>query len=411
MIDADAALAIIRAHVQALPPQTIVLREALGRVLADDIRAPHDLPSFTSSAVDGYALRAAWTHTATDATPVTLRVTGEIRAGGTAPTDGVRRNPRRGAIRIYTGAPLPAGADAVVMQEDVTRTSTGITLARPVPDGANVRGQGAEFRSGDRVLAAGMRITPPVLALLAALGCARVRVHARPRIAVLATGDELRPVTGRIRAGQIRDSNTPMLVAALAACGISDVRTRAVRDDAVQVRRALRALLADADLVLTSGGISVGDHDHVRAAAADCGVTERFWKVAIKPGKPLYFGTGPAHLFALPGNPVAAMIGFHCFVRPALDALEGAAAAPSPPITARLAAPLRKKAGRMEFVRMRVEASADGSLPVAQAVRGQESHMLGGIATANALYRFASDATAVEEGAVISLESLHWSLP
>ncbi len=443
MISADEALARVLAHARALPAHTVALRAATGRTLARDIRAPHDMPLFTSSAVDGYALRAGDTAAASDDTSVRMKLRGEMRAGDAALRPTVpdattsTSHTRRTAIRIFTGAPVPRGVDAVVMQEDVTLHPQGISVVHPVASGANIRPRGAEYHAGDLVLAAGTRITPPVVALLAAMGCARVPVHAQPRVAILATGNELRTVGAALLPGEIRDSNTPMLVAALAALGITDVRTRTVRDEQHLVRRALASLLADADIVLTSGGISVGEYDHVREAAGHCGVTEQFWKVAIKPGKPLYFGTRSAHaarrvtapardgasprgsrartprntlLFALPGNPVAALVGFHWFVRPALEALAGCTASPAPRISARLTTALTKKSGRMEYVRMIVSQNG-GDMPEARPARGQESHMLGGIAAANAVYRFPADAERVEAGALISLDILHWSLP
>lgn len=406
MIGFDDALATVLSCVQALPARTLRFDRALGMALAEDVVSRDYLPLFNSSAVDGYAVLVSDVADAGRDDPAALRFAGEIKAG-----DASRLRVRPGtALRILTGARVPAGADAVVMKEDTRVDGVTIRIFKSVPPGANIRRKGEELRPRDIALEKGRVVTPAVIGQLAALGRTSVRVHRRPRVGVLVTGNELRPPSASLQQGQIRDSNSFMLTAALRALGIEPAAVRRVRDTRAAVRRAIEELLSSVDVLVTSGGVSVGEYDFVREAFEACGVRERIWKIAIKPGKPNYFGTaGKRLVFGLPGNPVAALLSFHQFVRPAIERLMGAQAPAAAPCSAVLGADLRKKAGRLEFVRVRLAPDATGALE-AVPTRGQESHMVGGIAAADGIYRFAREAEFVQQGSVVDVEPIRWSM-
>jgi molybdopterin molybdotransferase len=354
--------------VAALPTETVELGAAVGRFAAEDLRAVVDLPTFPSSAMDGFALRAA-------DTPGTLPVTERVAAGRPA-----GRPLRQGeAFGIATGGVVPDGADAVVPVENVVESGNEIEIGGVVERGTHVREPGLDVRAGDVVLVAGERLTPARVGALGAAGIARVECARRPRAAILTTGTELRRPGAPLGPGQVYEANAPMLAGGLAAAGAEVTVLDAVADDADALRAALERGL-DADVLVTSGGVSVGPHDLVRATLAELGVEEVFWRVAVKPGKPVAFGTrGATLVFGLPGNPVSSLVGFELFVRPAVLALQGARE-PLPVFDeAELASPLRRGPGRDELVRAEVR---DG---VAEPLPGQESHMIVRAARANAL--------------------------
>lgn len=362
----------ILAHIDPLPAEPVPVAEAGGRVAAEDVRAVVDLPPFTASAMDGFAVRSR-------DLPGRLPVVGEAAAG--RPFEG--RLEAQAAVAISTGAVVPEGADAVVPVELVVRHDNEIEVAaRPVV-GANLRPRGGDSVAGDVVVPAGARLEPARLAAAAAAGVAVVRCSRLPRAAVLATGSELVPPGDALRLGQVYEANGLMLGAALSAAGAVVATAPPVADDEAVLRAALTRGL-DADVLVTSGGVSVGEHDLVRAVERELGVEEVFWRVAIKPGKPISFGVyGRTLVFGLPGNPVSALVGCELFVKPALRALQGL---PEPlPLfePGRLATPLARSAERDEFVRAgaRVEAGA----VVLEPVRGQESHMIVRSAAADAL--------------------------
>jgi molybdopterin molybdotransferase len=295
----------------ALGTEAVALQEALGRVLADDAAAPHDIPPFDASAMDGYAVIAG--------PAAELALVGESRAGRPAE----RRLGPGEAIGISTGAVVPAGADAVVPVERTTTSDGRVTVPDTEP-GANVRRAGEDVRTGEPVLAAGADLGPAELAVLSSLGRDRVEVGRRPRVAVLVTGDELVPAGRPLGPGQIRDSNATALATQSTRAGARVVLTEHVPDEREPTIAAIERALAAADVVCISGGVSVGEHDHVKQALAAVGARETFWGIALKPGKPTWFGThGDKLVFGLPGNPVSAMVVFHLLARRALRALQG----------------------------------------------------------------------------------------
>ncbi len=334
------------------------LREAVGRVLAAEVTALHDLPGFDHSAMDGYAVHSP--DLAPEALPATLPVAFEAAAGvGDLP----RLAPGTCA-RIFTGAPLPPGADAVVMQEDVTVASEGCRFERPVRAGQHIRRRGEDLAAGRVALSVGTRVTPWMLPLLAASERPTVTVARAPRMTLVLTGDELRPPGSAPRPGSVVDSIGPALEALGAQAGATVRVLEPVRDDLTSLRATVRDGLGASDLLVTVGGVSVGDRDHVKAALVAEGVRLSFWRVAIKPGKPLCVGEAPgtARVIGLPGNPSSALLTFALFGMPILRALQGDARPQAPWDLCALTAPLRRKPGRMEFLRARLHRAEDGSL-------------------------------------------------
>ena len=368
LLTLDAAIEAVLARCRPLPGERVGLDGAAGRVLAEPALARVDLPPFGSSAMDGFALRGA-------DTPGSLPVVARIAAGSPAP-----RPLRPGeAMGIATGGVVPEGADAVVPIERVVQTDDKIEVAHAVGQNDNVRPRGGDARGGDVVIDAGWRLGPAQIGALAAAGVAELVCARRPRVSVLATGSELRAPGETLEPGEIYEANGAMLAAALRASGAEVEHLAPVRDDENAHRDALARAL-QADVVVSSGGVSVGSHDLVRTVASELGVEEVFWRVAVKPGKPISFGLRDATLvFGLPGNPVSTLVGFELFVRPALRALEGERD-PGPRFRqAPLAEPVRRNDARDELVRARWR---DGTL---EALRGQESHMIVRAAAADAL--------------------------
>ena len=364
----DDARARVLAAVAPLEAQDVALTEALGRVLAEDVTAAHDVPRFANSAMDGFAVRSG---------PAgrRLAVVGESRAGapaGLAVGDGE-------AVRISTGAALPAGADAVLQVELVTEQDGAVTLHEETPPGRNVRHPGEDLQAGTAVLRAGERLGAAAVGVAAAAGRASVRCARVPQVAVLATGDELVEAGAPLAAGQLHDSNGLTLAALVARAGCPVVHRARVPDDAEGTRAGIERALDVADVLVISGGVSVGPHDHVKGALAALGVDEVFWRVALRPGKPTWFGTcGRTLVFGLPGNPVSAMVTFLLFARPALAALQGAAGDP-PRERAVLAEAFPRSPERDECARVRVR---DGR---AQLTGPQGSHQLTSMLAADAL--------------------------
>lgn len=372
LLSIEEALARVLGAARPLPSERSPLAAAAGRVLAEDVAARADLPPFASSAMDGYALRAA-------DTPGTLPVAFRIAAG--LPAE--RPLAPGEAMAISTGGAVPAGADAVVQLELVVERDNNLEVPEAVAEGANVRPAGGDVRAGEVVLAGGARLGAAQVGALAAAGVPEVAVARRPRVAVLSTGTELRRPGELLGPGQIYESNGPMLAAALETAGAEVELLGPVPDDEASHRRALERGL-EADVLVSSGGVSVGPHDLVRRILGELGVEERFWGVRVRPGKPLAFGTrGATLVFGLPGNPVSALVAVELFVRPALLALQGAAE-PGPAYElGTLAAPLRRNAARDELVRARTAASATGT--ELHPLSGQESHMIVRAAAADAL--------------------------
>jgi molybdopterin molybdotransferase len=368
----EQALATVLGRVARLPVERVPLADAAGRILAEPVTAAVDLPPFPSSAMDGFAVRA-------DDTPGRLPIVFRIAAGMPAP----RPLSRGEAMAIATGGVVPDGADAVVPHEYVVQNENTVEIVEKASDGANVRPRGGDVRAGDVVVAAGARVGPSLLGALAAAGVAEVVCARRPRTAVLTTGTELRRPGEPLEPGEVYEANGVMLAAQLVSAGGEVERLGVVADDEESHRAAIERGL-DHDVLVTSGGVSVGPHDLVRRVEAELGVDEVFWRIAVKPGKPVSFGVrGSTLVFGLPGNPVSSFVGCELFVRPALLALQGAAE-PGPVFRpGRLARAIRRDPGRTELLRARV--SLDGEVTVLDPVIGQESHMIVRAATADAL--------------------------
>jgi molybdopterin molybdotransferase len=359
------ARATLLAATHPLAPVDVPVPDALGLVLVEDVVAAHDVPAFANSAMDGFAVRSG-------PSGRRLAIAGESRAG-TPFTGEVSEGE---AVRISTGAALPAGADAVLQIELIEVDGDAIVLQDAVAPGRNVRGAGGDLRGGTRVLAAGTRLGP------AELGAGRmnVRVTPRPRVAVITTGDELMEPGTPLQPGQIHDSNGPMLAALASRAGAEVVGRGHAVDDPEATRTVIAQALDAADVVVLAGGVSVGPHDHVKAALGDLGVRELLWRVALRPGKPTWLGERDGKLvLGLPGNPVSAYVTFLLFGRPALAKLAGAD--PTVPRTrAQLGAPLPRHPDRDELVRVRRE--PDGRVV---ATGPQDSHVLSSLLGAEAL--------------------------
>jgi len=349
LISIEEARTRVLTEAAALPSETIALSEALGSVLAEDIIASHNVPPFNNSGMDGYAVRASDTVEATPDSPVRLPISDTLPAGHVA-AHGLQPGE---AIRIMTGAPLPDGADTVVQSELTSEDDGYLVLVEPVKRGKNIRRAGEDVATGDRVLSAGMPLGPAEIGVLASLGHAHLLVHRRPRVAIISTGSELVEVDQPLGPGQIRNSNSYSLRAQCLQLGIAAAAFGIVPDDYEATRTAIEAGL-DYDVLLTSGGVSVGRFDFVKDVQDELGVERRLWGVAMKPGKPLAFGVrGGTLVFGLPGNPVSAMVSFELFVRPALLRLMGYRKTTRPQYQAIIEEDVANPDGRTYVVRVR----------------------------------------------------------
>jgi molybdopterin molybdotransferase len=374
----EAYQAAILAAITPLASVSLELAAAEGCVLAEDVTAAVALPSFDNSSMDGYAVHAADVADAAQESPATLRVTGEIAAGDV----GDHRLAPGTAIRIMTGARMPAGADAVVPVEWTTDGAAGVLIYRAAPEGNAVRYVGGDATKGETLLTAGTRMRSMQIAVAASAGRKAVAVRPRPRVVVLSTGDELTEPGTPLRPGQIWDSNSYMIAAAAREAGAVAYRHSVVPDDPAGVLPALEEQLSRADLLITTGGVSMGgEHDVVKAALHKLG-TVTFRKVAMQPGMPQGFGViGPEKvpIFTLPGNPVSAYVSFQMFVRPAIAALQGADDLSLRSMPATLAGPVRSPSGRRSYLR----GVLDGT--TVTPLSGQQSHQIAALGRANAL--------------------------
>jgi molybdopterin molybdotransferase len=385
LVSVEEAQRLILERVEPLPAEQLPLEGALGSVLAEPATAAVDLPPFDSSAMDGFALRS-------EETPGRLPVSHRIAAGSPAP----RPLEPGEAMGIATGGAVPEGADAVIPLEYVVDNDNSIEISDPVEPGANVRPAGGDVRRGDVVVDRGTWLGAAQLAALAAAGRPEIRVARRPRASIVVTGSELRRPGEPLQPGQIYEANSILLEAQLASAGVLVEGSSAVADEEDAHRAALARGL-EADLLVTSGGVSVGPHDLVRAVLGELGVEEVFWGVSVKPGKPISFGVaGRTLVFGLPGNPVSVLVGFELFVRPAVLALQGAAN-PLPRLErGALGAALERNPGRDELVRARLASGAEGT--VVEPLAGRESHMIARAAGADALAFVARGEGSLAEG-------------
>jgi molybdopterin molybdotransferase len=353
MLSVEEALEAILSRVSVLGTERVDVLASLGRVLAEPIVSRREIPPWANSSMDGYAVRAQ------DAgAGVTLSVVGRVEAGA-LPSRAVGRGE---AMRIFTGAPLPPGADSVVPQEDVEATNGRVTLSGGVDHAAYVRPAGEDVRVGDRVLDPGVTLSAAEIGLLATLGHAQVAVYRRPRVAILSTGNELADLGTEPGPGQIPNTNTYSLMAQVVETGGEPLSLGVAPDRLEAIEERVRAA-RDADLVLSSAGVSVGELDLVREALTRAGADLHLWKVSMRPGKPITFGSlGGRPVFGLPGNPVSAMVTFELFVRPALLKMSGRARLTRPRLRARALAPISNPGSRRGYLRVQLERMVDGAL-------------------------------------------------
>lgn len=399
MLTPPDALRLILDRLQPLPAMGLPLAAARGRAVAEPLASRAQVPPFTNSAMDGYAVRAADLAAAAPGQPVRLRVLGDLAAGG-VPLLPVGAGE---ALRIMTGAPLPAGADAVVPVEDTTRGDAWVEVTGPVRAGVHIRLAGEDLQLGQPLLRVGMALRPGEIGALAAAGHAEVPVHPPVRVAVLTTGDELVDVGEEPGPGRIRDANIHALCAQVAACGAIPGAHPRIPDDRPRLLAALRSAL-NADAVLTTGGISVGDYDFMKELLAELGAEQVFWKVAQKPGGPFGFWLlGGKPIFGIPGNPVAALLMVEEFVRPALRRLMGFAQLHRPVVEASLEDGWQGKAGDPRTTFLRVVAHAVGDRLQARLTGPQGSAILSSMLTSNALAVIPPGLDRVEPGGTVTL--------
>jgi molybdopterin molybdotransferase len=387
-------------RVGPLGTESVPLREAFDRILADDIESVDPVPGFDNSSMDGFAVRAADTSGASPESPATLLVVDESRAGRPA-SSGLRAGQ---AIGISTGAVIPEGADSVVRSEDTSVRDGQVAIEVGVEPGNNVRHAGDDIEPGVTVLHRGARLGAAELGVLASVGVAEVACARRPRLGVLTTGDELLEPGEAARFGGVRNSNAYTIPPLALSAGADVVAIETVKDDPALTRAAIERMLGG-EIAVICGGVSVGEHDQVKGALASLDVEEVFWRVALKPGKPTWFGVGPAGtlVFGLPGNPVSAMVTFLLFVRPAIRVMSGAADS-ADRVRAVLDQDLPKPPGRAHAVRCRLELEDDGWH--AWPTGNQDSHILTSMLGAEALAIVPTDADPPTAGETVELELL-----
>lgn len=398
----DEHLAIVLDGIGSIEPIELTLLDAQGLLLAEDIRSTFPLPGFDNSSMDGYAVRAIDTKGATDDKPVELRVVGDIAAGSST-----RSGMGPGlAMRIMTGAPIPAGADAVIPLEDTDRGLARVQLRKPVHTGTCVRRAGEDLAAGAPALAAGSALGPQQLALLAAIGRDRVTVRPRPRVLILSTGSELIEVGRRPGFGEVIDANSYMIAAAARDAGADARRIGIVPDDHAQLLDALESQLLRADILVTSGGVSMGAFDVVKEALSEIGTVE-FTRVAMQPGKPQGFGHlgDKVPIFCLPGNPVSSLVSFEAFVRPAIRKLLGKRSLHRATVEATALEGATSPHGVRQFRRGVLHRESGGGYSVSF-IGGPGSHLLASLALANCLVVLDEDTTEVVAGSPVTVMPL-----
>lgn len=398
MISVPAALETILKEIKPLATESVDISSALGRVLGEDIRARGGNPPWDNSAMDGYALKSADVAGASAERPARLKVIYDLPAGQ-APRGPVGTGE---AVRIMTGAPVPQGADAVVMVER-TEAGEGFVLVKAeARKGENIRRSGEDFKAGDLVIARGSLVRPAEVSMLATVGVPFVFVHRRPRVAVISTGDELTDINEAPAFGRITNSNGYALAALAAAAGAEPIQLGIARDNKESLKEKL-ARAMDADAIISSGGVSVGDYDFVKDVLKEMGSSMIFWKVAMKPGKPLAFGViGGKPAFGLPGNPVSSMVAFEQFVRPSLLRMAGRSRIFRQTFEARLLKAIKIKPGRMNFIRAELALGPGGF--TAAPLDGQGSGMISTMVRANAFVIVPEGSEGFKEGDAVKVQ-------
>jgi len=399
MLPVSEALAIVLQHARSLPPQSVALTaESSGRILAESVVADLDSPPYDKALMDGYAVRAA----DCASLPATLKVIEEVGAGR-VPSKAVGR---REATRIMTGAPVPTGADCVIRIEQTDRRDEDVTINPPPPKpGQHILARGRELRAGDVVLPAGTALHPQELGILAGAGRVSAQLYPNPRVAILSTGDEVVEPPALPGPGQIRNSNGPMLLAQAARAGAAPRYLGIARDDPQSLRACITAGLTDTDVLILSGGVSAGTFDLVPGVLQELGVAQHFHKVAMKPGKPLFFGTRDGQLvFGLPGNPVSSFVCFELFIRPAVRAMRGESQPQPRQATLPIAEDFRGDNDRQTYHPARLEVGDWGARVRPLAWFGSAD--LRGIARANALIALPPGAQSFHAGDVVPVVPL-----
>jgi molybdopterin molybdotransferase len=393
LMPVEEARARILSNVKPLPPENVPLARALGRVLAKPLSAKRDQPPFNASAMDGYAVRSE--DSAKELTVIGTSAAGHAFRGKLKPGE---------AIRIFTGAPMPASADAVVIQENTTASGKAVTILQPASAGQNIRPRGLDFRKGDTLLPAATRLNARDIGLAAAMNCAVLSVRKRPVVAVIATGDELVLPGKKPRADQIVSSNSNALIAMTESFGANVINCGIVRDDLKATERAILKM-AKADIIVTTGGASVGDHDFIQQALKNTGVKIDFWKIALRPGKPFMYGRkGKQQVLGLPGNPVSALVCARLFLKPLLDCLQGLPVEEDATM-ARLGIAMPANDSRQDYVRAKLEIAPDGSR-TATPYGKQDSSMQRTFRDAHCLIIRAPNAPAASIGDLIAILNL-----
>ncbi len=405
MLSVEEALERVLSHFHVLEAETAPILAALGRVLAEDIEADADIPPYANTAMDGYALRAVDTFAATRDNPIRLRVIADLAAGYVADQQVTAGT----AIRIMTGAPIPAGADAVVRFEDTQVEGEWVSVQEEVPPGENVRAAGEDVRKGAVVLKRGVRLRPQEIGMLAGVGRALVRVTRRPRVAIMATGDEVVEVEAPLAPGKIRNSNSYSNAAQVLRAGGTPVMVGIARDDVDELSAKIRAGLAQGvDLFITSGGVSVGDFDVVKKVLSAEGEIN-FWRVRMKPGKPLAFGRiQGVPLLGMPGNPVSAMVSFELFARAAILYMQGVAHLGRPTLEALLMDEVKHKDDRRHYVRVMVEQRGNDYLAYLTGEQG--SGILSSMVEADGLAILPEEWSSAKKGSRVQVRMLDWDM-
>jgi molybdopterin molybdotransferase len=397
VLSVDDAVRLILSQISPLPSEEVELLEACGRVLFQNVRAARNVPPFSNSAMDGYAVRWQDVEGACAERPVTLAVSEEVPAGYVPKT----RVSRNTAVKIMTGAPIPRGADTIIRVEYTEALPGAVRIARVDGPASHLRGAGEDIRKGQTILEAGKLLTPADMGLMASVGKAKVRVFRRPRVAVLSTGDELQEIGDKPQPGKIVNSNSYTLSASIRQTGAEPVFLGIVRDKRKRLAAAFRRALRY-DVVVTSGGVSVGDYDFVKEALGDVGVRMQFWKVAQKPGHPLAFGRiGKKPVFGLPGNPVSSAVSFILYTRPALLKMMGCRNLFLPVVRAHLEHPIKKSPGVREFVRCRIR-TENGQM-FASSTGAQGSGVLSSMSLAQGLVVTREEETYLEKETEVSV--------
>jgi molybdopterin molybdotransferase len=398
MISVESASETILNEIKPLGLESVDLVSALGRVIGEDILAVRNNPPWDNSAMDGYALVSSDAVTASGSNPVTLKVIYDLPAGS-VPKGAVKSGE---AVRIMTGAPVPEGATAVVMVEKTEGADGAVVIKAPVRAGENVRKRGEDFRAGEVVIKAGAVVRPAEVSMLATVGVPFVFVHRKPRVAVLSTGDELVDVLSVPVAGKIINSNGYALASLVAECGGEPIQLGIAKDTKESLHEKL-SLAMKADCIISSGGVSVGDYDFVKDVLREMGSSMIFWKVAMKPGKPLAFGViGGKPAFGLPGNPISSMVAFEQFVRPALLKMAGRKEIFRRTFPARLTRDLKIKPGRMNFIRAELKAG-DRELSV-EPLEGQGSGVISTMVRANSFIVVPADSTGFKKDETVKVQ-------